>query len=466
VNPRHRRLLLIVAATVVASCVVFRSLPKPPVHTAAAAGAAPLSMIGPDGRVNQATRERVTRRLLAIGEDNLLERHLIAMEEAISAPLIAGNSVRLLVDGPATYKAMFAALEGARESVNVEMFIFDEASQAGRNLSDLLVETARRGVAINVLYDSLGSGSTPDSMLEKLRTGGIRLCEFNPVNPTRTRTMKFWQRDHRKIVVVDAQRAFAGGINLSSSYSSGSRAMRLRRAQPSQVKLEGWRDTQIAVEGPVVLELQRLFLESWSKQKCPQSQDANYLPSPHAAGSTLLRVNATSTDSLRNETYISALSAVTFSRKSIDLTMAYFAPDDQLETALIDAARRGVRVRLLLPGITDFRGVKAAGQSHYTRLLEAGILIFEERGALLHAKTLEVDGIWSTIGSANWDWLSFANNDELNIVVIDLGFAEQMRTLFEADLQTATPIRLEVWKRRPLRDRVLEQFWVTWDRFL
>ena len=220
------------------------------------------------------------------------------------------------------------------------------------------------------------------------------------------------------------------------------------------------------MEGPVTLELQRLFLESWGKQKCPARQAANYLPAARDAGSTLLRLNATSTDSLRNETYVSALSVLTFARKSIDLTMAYFAPDDQVEEALINAARRGVRVRLLLAGLTDFGGIMHAGRAHYTNLLEAGVQIFEQRKVLLHAKTLEVDGIWSTVGSANWDWRSFANNDELNIVVIDAGFAQQMQAQFATDLASASPIILEEWKKRPLSDRALQQFWVLWERLL
>lgn len=423
-------------------------------------------MIGPDGRVDLRTRERVSRRLLEVGEDNLLAQHLVAMEAANSAPLIVGNSVQLLVDGPRTYAAMFAAIEAARESVNIEMFIFDEARHAGRNLSDLLVEVVGRGVAVNVLYDGLGSADTPPEVMDKLRAAGVRLCEFNPVNPATNRTSQYVQRDHRKIVVVDGQRAFAGGINFSSAYTSGSRATMRRHTAAAKAIAEGWRDTQVEVQGPVTLELQRLFIESWGKQKCPQVQDANYLPEPRSAGSTLLRLNATSTDSLRNETYVSALSVLTFARTSVDLTMAYFAPDEQVEEALINAARRGVRVRLLLAGLTDFGGIMHAGRAHYTKLLKAGVQIFEERKVLLHAKTLEVDGIWSTVGSANWDWRSFANNDELNIVIIDQGFAEQMRTQFETDLASSSQILLSDWKRRPLSDRVVQQFWVMWERFL
>ena len=458
--------MLALCASALAGCATFSPLPGLPQQSTDSQPAEPLSLIGPDGRVNRKTRARISARLLALGESNLLGRQLLAMEAANSRPLIAGNSVRLLVDGPRTYAAMFEAIAQARGSVNIEMFIFDEADHAGDRLSDLLVEVAGRGVAVNVLFDSVGAASTAPSIFMKLRDAGVHLCEFNPVNPVHNRTATFFQRDHRKIMVVDGQRAYAGGINFSSSYSSGSRGRLTHQASLADATKRGWRDTQVEVQGPVAQELQRLFLESWDKQKCPGRQEANYLPAAQAAGGTLLRLNASSTDSKRNETYVGALSALTFARKSIDLTMAYFTPDSQLQNALIEAARRGVRVRLLLAGFTDFGGITHAGRAHYTRLLQAGVQIFEERDALLHAKTLEVDGVWSTVGSANWDWRSFSHNDELNIVIIDQGFAAQMRAQFETDIASAAPIRLSDWQHRAIRERVLDQFWAFWERLL
>jgi cardiolipin synthase len=443
-----------------AGCASMQGLPDP-----ANSPDQPLAMIGPDGHIDRRTRERISARLKELGEGNLLAQHLVVMQLADSAPLITGNRVQLLVDGPRTYAAMFAAIALARDSVNIEMFIFDEAQHEERKLSDLLVAAAGRGIAVNVLYDGLGSTDTPPALFEKLRAAGVRLCEFNPLNPANNRTFEYMQRDHRKIVVVDGQTAFAGGINFSSVYSSGSRGTRSRHAKADPIAM-GWRDTQVQVEGPVTLELQRLFMESWDKQKCPARADADYLPEAREAGGTLLRLNATSADSLRNENYLSALSVLTFARTSVDLTMAYFSPDKQLTEALVHAARRGVRVRLLLAGLTDFDGIMHAGRAHYTKLLKAGVQIYEERGVLLHAKTLEVDGIWSTVGSANWDWLSFANNDELNIVIIDTGFAQQMQAQFATDLISASPVSLADWKKRPWRDRALQRFWVMWERLL
>ncbi len=444
------------------ACASFRPLPPPP-----AADAVPelstLSVIGPKGQLDRQARERLTQRLARFGDDNLLERHLATMQAVSDTPLITGNRVQLLVDGPRAYAAMFAAIASARQHINIEMYIFDEAHQGDQALTDLLVERATHGVAINVLYDAVGSGATPPEVFDKLRAAGVNLCAFNPLDPTANRTGDFVQRDHRKIVVVDAQQAFTGGINFSATYTSSSR---LRRPRVVDAKKDGWRDTQIQVQGPAALEMQRLFLQSWAKQKCPDMAALNYLPAPLEAGSTLLRIDTSSVDAQRNGTYIAALSAVTFAVKSIDLTMAYFSPDSQLEHALRAAARRGVKVRLLLPGLSDFGGIVQAGRAHYRRLLKDGIAIYEERRSLLHAKTLTIDGIWSTVGSANWDWLSFARNDEINVVVIDQAFAGEMRALFDDDLTQSTSITADEWKKRPAKQKLRERFWEFWERLL
>lgn len=448
------RFVAVALVMTLSACASFRPLPAPPVADAEPE-LSTLSVIGPNGQLDRKSRERLTQRLARFGDDNLLERHLATMQAVSDAPLITGNRVKLLVDGPRSYAAMFTAISGARQHINIEMYIFDEARHGDQALTDLLVDRATHGVAINVMYDALGSGATPPEVFDKLRAAGVKLCAFNPLGLA--------QRDHRKIVVVDAQQAFTGGINFSATYTSSSRG---RRPRVIDAKKDGWRDTQIQVQGPAALEMQRLFLHSWAKQKCPDMAPLNYLPAPREAGNTLLRIEASSVDSHRNETYIAALSAVTFAVKSIDLTMAYFSPDSQLEDALRDAAKRGVKVRLLLPGLSDFGGIVEAGRAHYSRLLKDGIAIYEERRSLLHAKTLEIDGIWSTVGSANWDWLSFARNDEINIVVIDQGFAGEMRALFEEDLGQATPITAEGWKKRSFKQKMRERFWVFWERML
>jgi cardiolipin synthase len=442
-----------------ANLAALPPLPEPPGVTE------PLTVVGAGGEpVAPRVQRRIERELASEDVDGALRRHLALMESLSDTPLIAGNRVRLLVDGPAAYAAMFAAIDAARESVDVEMFIFDEAVHQGQRLSELLTRKVRAGVGVRVLYDGIGSAGTPRELLETLGAGGVTLCEFNPIAPGRLRRKaRFTQRDHRKVVVVDAAIGFAGGINFSGTYASGSRT---RRARSAEAIKEGWRDTNVEVRGPAAHAMGELFDASWAKQRCPGQRQAGERRPAAAAGTTLVRLDASSTDSNRNETYLSALSALASAQASVDLTMAYFSPDAALEAGLMSAARRGVRVRLLLPGLLDFGGILHAGRAHYARLLAAGIQIFEEPRALLHAKTLEIDGVLSTVGSANWDFLSFALNDELNVVVIDAQFAAQMRALFEDDLEHAVRIDAQQWARRPLRQRLLQRFWLTWERLL
>lgn len=448
-----------------AACATTRSLPRkdldavPPISRASV----PLDIRGSGGRVDADTRRRVTARLAALGEDNLLDRHLAAMAEFSPRPLFAGNRVEILVDGPETYDAMYAAMEGARASINIEAFIFEAAKSRGRSFTALLARKAREGVAVHVLYDAVGSSATSDQLFAELEAAGARTCAFNPLNPLENRTGRFVQRTHRKSVIVDGQLAFSGGLNLSRTYGSSSRAM-LSRPKPTIEN--GWRDTHVAVDGPAAAEVQRLFVESWNKQSCEALDPARFVITPRAAGSTLVRIDASSPDSRTAETWLAALAAVTYARRSIDITMAYFAPDDELENALLDAAARGVRVRLLLPAFSDFSGILYAAQSHYARLLAAGVEIHEARKVFVHAKTIVVDGIWSTIGTANWDYRSFLDNDELNVVVIDEGVATRMTRLFADDLDHAVRIDAKDWAGRPLYRKALERFWRLWERLL
>jgi cardiolipin synthase len=461
---RHLACLGISLLTVT-GCTSLRGLPEKDLDTVAPLGdsAYPLDIRNSEGRVDAATRERVTARLAAIGADNLLARQLAAMAEFSPNPLFGGNRVRLLIDGPATYDAMYAAMEQATDSINIETFIFEEALSRGRSFLELIRKKAGAGVRINLLYDAVGSIATPEELFESLRDAGVKTCAFNPLNPLENRTAKFVQRTHRKTVIVDRQLAFSGGLNLSRTYDSSSRAM-LSRPEPTLAN--GWRDTHVAVEGPAAVEIQRYFLESWNKQSCTPLESERYLVTARDAGNTLVRIDASSPDSQRAETWLAALAAVSYAQHSIDITMAYFTPDNELETALRDAAARGVRVRLLLPAFSDFTGVLYAAQSHYSRLLRAGVEIHEAHKVFVHAKTIVVDAIWTTVGTANWDYRSFLDNDELNVVVIDEAFATRMTAVFADDLANALKIDPEEWSRRPLHRRFLEHFWSMWERFL
>jgi cardiolipin synthase len=396
-------------------------------------------------------------------DSGIFAEHLAREEAIVASPLTTGNRVELLQDGPATYGAMLAAIHAARDHINMETYILDD-DDVGRRFADALVDERREGVQVNLIRDSVGTLGTPAAFFERLVASGIRVLEFNPMNPLVSR--REWllnQRDHRKLLIVDGRTAFLGGINISSVYSGGSAGHGMP-ARP--VGMPAWRDTDLQLHGPVVAELQKLFLATWAAQQGEPLPAADYLPPPEVAGDEVVRVIASSPEEPYSLIYATLLSAIGSARTSIHLTNAYFAPDPQLLAALEAAAARGVDVTLILPGQTDSWLVFHAGRSYYERLLRAGVKIHERRGAILHAKTALIDGVWATVGSTNLDWRSFLHNHELNAVVLGVEFGRKVQTMFGTDLRASEAITLEGWKRRPLHLRLKEWFAALWEYWL
>ena len=412
---------------------------------------------------------------------DVLGRHL-AIEEAVNdAPLSTGNAVALLEDGPATYGAMLAAIAAARDHINMETYIFDD-DPVGRSFSDALLAKRSEGVHVNLIHDSIGTASTPSAFFDRLRDAGVQVVEFNPVNPlTAWRSGVDWspnQRDHRKLLIVDGHTAFLGGINISSVYSGGSRT-RLRRPPPvtgasspahadatAAEPAPAWRDTDLQLQGPVVAELQALFLASWKQQTGTPPVPRAYYPSLKPMGPHLVRAVASAAgNDTASPIHSTLVSAIGSAESSVAITIAYFVPDAQLLAALSDAARRGVDVQIILPSRTDSWLVFHAGRSHYGALLQAGVKIHERRGVVLHAKTALIDGVWSTVGSTNLDWRSFLHNQEVNAVVLGPNFGSQMQRMFDADLLLSDPVLLPGWQQRAWSLRIKEQFarlWAYW----
>ena len=389
------------------------------------------------------------------GDIDILDKQ-IALEQAIvGSPLVLGNKVTLLQDGAATYAAMFAAIRNAKDHVNLESYIFEDDA-IGRQFADLLLEQRARGVQVNVIYDSVGAFSTPKAFFDRLAAGGIAVLEFNPINPLTAKTA--WlinNRDHRKLLVVDGRTAFVGGINISSVYSSGSVAR--RRAQ-SAADPAAWRDTHLQIDGPVVGELQKLFMQTWEKQRGKPLAPKEYFPTLQPQGHDIVRAIGSTPDDPYSLIYLTLISAIGNAEREVHLTHAYFVPDPQLLDALSDAAGRGVDVKLILPGHSDSETTFHAGRSHYADLLKAGVRIYERRGALLHSKTAVIDGVWSCVGSTNLDWRSFLDNDEVNAVILGRDFARQMQAMFARDIEASEAIDAESWERRPLSFRLKEWF--------
>lgn len=377
------------------------------------------------------------------------------------APLVEGNEARLLIDGPSTHAAMFGAMAQARDHINLQTYILEDG-EAGERLVAVLKDKAAAGVQVHVLYDSIGSIGTPREYFDRLREAGVRVCEFNPV---KTRIDRLNNRDHRKILVVDGRVAFTGGINISNAY--GSSSWRARRSHDQEKdKKTGWRDTQVMVQGPVVAQFQRLFLDAWALQDCGPFAEARYYPKPERSGDKAMRVLASDPRTGRSEMYAALQERIVKARSRVWLTAGYFVPDAETKSALVEAAARGVDVRLVLPGFSDFWAPVYAARSHYKELLAAGVRIFEWHEALMHAKTAVIDSQWASIGSTNLDWRSFVHNYEADVIVYHAGFALELEQLFQRDIAASEEIDARQWRRRGVREKLMEWFARQWEYLL
>jgi cardiolipin synthase len=415
------------------------------------------TIVAADGELSKQKKRALLSGMAAkVGPTDILAKHIVA-EEAISGqPLVAGNKVTLLDDGPETMRAMTAAIRAARDHVNLQTYIF-RADEVGQALADLLIEKRADGVVVNLIYDSVGSIDTPRQFFLRMRDAGIAVLEYNPVNPLHA--WGNWQinrRDHRKLLVVDGRVAFTGGVNISKVYGKSSFLQQGKPRRPADTSEAAWRDTHMQVEGPVVTEFQKLFFDTWQRKTGRLPAAAHYFPKLEMKGSALVRAIGSTPDRENYSVYETYVSAFAHADKYIHITTAYFVPDRQVLQAMIDAAQRGVEVKIIFPSFTDVGMLLHAGRSYYEELLAAGIKVYERETAMLHAKTAVIDGVWSTIGSTNIDMRSFLHNDELNAVVLSVDFAKRMDALFQRDLQQSVEVNAEQWRRRGMRQRLRE----------
>ncbi|SHN30727.1 cardiolipin synthase [Duganella sacchari] len=408
---------------------------------------------GPNGELSDARAKALLAKRWTKGTLNLQEQ--AALEEAATGvPLIAGNKTTLLFDGPQTMAEMLKAITTARNNINLETYIFDQ-DELGLKFADALIEKQQQGVTVNILYDSVGTIGVPAEFFKRMRNAGIRLIEFNPVNPAKVigDSWKLNNRDHRKVLIVDGKVAFTGGINISATYAKSS--LFRSASKPTDKSQVGWRDTHIKVEGPAVQAFQWLFVRQWASQDKDDLPEADYFPKPVIAGDKVVRVLGSDPGG-QFEIYKAYALAIQESRKSIHITSAYFVPDRQTVDALIAAARRGVDVKIVLPGVSDSGLVFYAGHAFYDDLLEAGVKIYQLKLAVLHAKTAVIDGRWSTVGSTNIDTRSFLHNSELNVIVMGDAFGTEMERAFQEDMRDSNLITLEAWRHRPWSHRMKE----------
>ncbi len=373
------------------------------------------------------------------------------VERLTEAPLYRDNAVELLLDGPETHGAMLEAIASAKHHVHLETYIFLD-DEVGTEFAAALAAKARMGVPVRVIYDSIGSRGVAGEFWLGLEEAGVEVREYNPPDPVQDQNpFDIDTRDHRKLLIVDGRVAFTGGINIDRNY-----------ARPSDVvggtsASSGWRDTHIRISGPAVAAFQQLFVGLWERLDEPIEEQ--YAPPARALdeGNTLVRVlSARGGNDEVSQIWVAYQAAAKVAADRIWITQSYFAPDDEFTTAICEAAARGVDVRILVAGFSDSDLLLNASRAYYSDLLNAGIKVFESQEHIMHAKTMVVDGYWSTVGSSNLDYMSFLHNHEANAVILGASFAAQLEDVFLADLENAVEIEPERWRRRSLWQRTKE----------
>lgn len=372
---------------------------------------------------------------------------------------IHGNRVVLLRDGTQTFSAMFAVMAAARDHINLEYFTFDDVKTRGnQSLGDLLSDRIAHGVQVDVIYDAYGSQATTTAFLDRLRHDGAHVLAFNPapttsagglVNPN--------HRDHRKILVVDGKTAFVGGVNLDPVYKT-----RATSAAGDDAAVSIWRDIDARIDGPAVADLQRLFLHAWDEQAGEKLPDRIWYPPLGAQGNEIVRIIGSSPGEDKPLYYVSALTAIHAARHSIDISTGYFVSTHQEREELVAAGRRGVKVKMLLPGKSDSPDSLAAGRAAYDDLLEAGVEIYEMTDDVLHAKSMVVDGSWTAVGSSNLDRRSIVFNNEVDAIILGTETGRAMTALLDLNRARSTKLDLKTWRARPLSERPHEwliRFW-------
>jgi cardiolipin synthase len=367
-------------------------------------------------------------------------------ERIVHAPFIGGNDVRLLANGQATYAAIAAAIAGAERRIDMETYEFDPVE--GARFGDLLLAKRAAGVEVNLVFDSFGSLTTPNALIERLRQGGVHVLEYNPLRFSLRVPFDPNRRDHRKLLVVDDAIVITGGVNINQVYDN-------RRNHDDTPDGMVWRDTDVRIAGPAAIEFEHLFERTWRGQNGPPLPPLPPAPAEKPGGALVQAVGGAPVDG-HPLIYRTLIVMISLARQSIHLTTGFFSPTPDLERALIAAARRGVDIAIVVPAHSTSNTVIDAGRAHYERLLKAGVQIYEREGVVLHAKTAVIDGAWSSVGSANLDWRSVIYNNEINAVILDRTFARALEALFADDVAHSRRIDPATWSARPLFERVKE----------
>jgi cardiolipin synthase len=366
-------------------------------------------------------------------------------------PFTEGNHVTLLCKDKELFRNILDYVNKAQELICLEFYIFRN-DETGNELAEILKQKASVGIKVYILYDHFGSFGTSIKFWKGLKQSGVQIRASHPFKWTTP--FQYVHRDHKKLIIIDGNKAFTGGLNIANEYRGFHRPM----------KKAGWRDTGIFLEGPIANTFLDSFKKSWEIWR-GSPINFNIKVEPKENGLPVLPIFASSSKGRRKMRKLLYYS-INQSQKSIYLTTAYFTPSRRMIQVLENAVSRGVDVKLLLPGKSDVPAAYYAGRAFYTKLLKAGVEIYNYQGEILHAKTAVFDEIWSVIGSANLDFQSLRVNDEGNVGIVDTGFGKDMIKVFNEDLKQSEKITLDKWVTRPFSEKIKEKIFAIFRRKL
>ena len=371
------------------------------------------------------------------------------IEAHTDAPITAGNRIDVLLNGDETFPVILRDIKAAKSTITFAQYLFEGGTLA-TEFAQAFAERCRAGIEADILLDDHGSSKTPTEIIALMRDAGCHVEFFRRVEVPAVifpwKLLQYNYRSHRRILVIDGRVGFTGGYGISDTWLGDGRTP------------EHWRDTNARIEGPAVKFLQAAFAESWLETTGTAIGGAGYFPRLEPVGKLPAQIVSSSPAGGSFQNYMLFLLSINSARKTILIANPYFIPDDVMTEALLKAVRRGVRVIVLAPGKIDSQLTYTVSRSHYGRLLLGGAEIFEYQAALMHAKTMVIDGIWATIGSTNFDNRSFALNQELNLTVYDASLARHLEVIFQDDLKYSKKITYEEWNSRSVFERLFELF--------
>ena len=388
---------------------------------------------------NEKKIERRLERLYSL-EDPRFAQELGAL---LGPPLVDGNRLRALLNGDQIFPPMLAAIRAARQTITFETYIY-WSGDIGREFVDALSERAKAGVKVHVLLDWVGSAKMDKPLLDALKTAGVQVERYHP--PSWTGLGKLNNRTHRKLLVVDGRVGFTGGVGIAPAWTGHGQ-------DPDH-----WRDSHFQVEGPVVAQMQAVFIDNWIKTSGEVLHGPGYFPLLEPVGPARAQMFSSSPTGGAESMALMYQLAITAASKSIDLSAAYFVPDELSLKALAEAQKRGVKLRIVVPGEhIDSDAVRSASRAKWGPLLEAGAVIAEYEPTMYHCKMMIVDGLLVSVGSTNFDNRSFRLNDEATLNILDADFAREQTVTFEADLAKSKPVSFAAWTNRPWKERLSER---------